>query len=62
MQLIYRGFTYNAQPATPAKTLQPRVINWRYRVTGNVYEPTLIAATEPRHPVINWRYQLAAMA
>lgn len=62
MQLIYRGFTYNAQPTTPAKTLHPRVINWRYRVAENAYEPTVITVTEPRHHAINWRYQLAAMA
>lgn len=62
MQLIYRGFTYIVQPTAQPQLLQPRVINWRYRVADNAYEPTLITHTQSRPPIINWRYQMAAMA
>lgn len=58
MKLIYRGYTYTIQPTIQPQSLQPRVINWRYRVAGKSYEPTPVTLTDRQPRAINWRYQI----
>lgn len=59
MQLIYRGHIYDYTPSEPQPYVKPRALNWRYRVSGETYEPAI--APQPQTYVkpraLNWRYQ-----